>query len=90
MEARRTPKKRAVDLANHLGSRSPWQVLSDLVAVNVFRIMAWYAVFRLLALSDQIQVVQMQGILIAPALSPRPLPFDNHQVLPLGTAISFG
>ena len=39
--------------ANQLPSAAPGQALSDLAAVSVFQIMAWYAIFRLLASSDR-------------------------------------
>jgi exosortase/archaeosortase family protein len=53
---------------DQLPSASPGQVLSDLAAVSFFQIMAWYAIFRLLASSDPTQVAQMRDILIALAL----------------------
>ncbi len=53
---------------NQAPSTSPGQILSDLAAASVFQIMAWYAIFRLLASSDPRQVAQMRDILIALAL----------------------
>lgn len=46
-------------------SASLGQALSDLAAVSVFQIMAWYAIFRLLASSDPTPVAQTRDILIA-------------------------
>ena len=53
---------------NQLHSTSPGQILSDLAAASVFQIMAWYAIFRLLASSDPRQVAQLRDILVALAL----------------------
>ena len=49
-------------------SASPEQLLNDLGAVGIFQIMAWCAVFRLLALSDPAPVAQLRDFLIAVAL----------------------
>lgn len=74
---------------NQLPSASPGQALSDLAAVSVFQIMAWYAIFRLLASSDPTQVAQPRDILIALALClPLFLPTTRTiKVLALGAAI---
>jgi exosortase/archaeosortase family protein len=53
---------------NQLPSDAPGQLLSELAASSFFQIMAWYAIFRLLASSDPTQVAQMRDILIALAL----------------------
>jgi hypothetical protein len=53
---------------NQLSLASPGPLLSALVAVSFFQIMAWYAIFRLLAGSDRTQVAQMRDFLIALAL----------------------
>ena len=58
----------ALGAVNQLPSTSPGQILSDLAAASVFQIMAWYAIFRLLASSDPRQVAQLRDILIALAL----------------------
>lgn len=55
-------------VTNDLSSTSPEQLLTDLSAVGVFQTMAWYAIFRLLALSDPEPVAQSRGLLIALAL----------------------
>jgi hypothetical protein len=47
---------------------SPEQLLTDLGAIGIFQIMAWYAVFRLLASSDPAPVAQLRDFLIAVAL----------------------
>jgi exosortase/archaeosortase family protein len=71
----------------------PWvsagQVLSDLAASSVFQIMAWYAIFRLLASSDPRQAARMGDILIALALClPLFLPTTRTiKVLALGAAV---
>ena len=44
---------------------SPEQLLSDLGAVGVFQLMAWYAIFRLLASSGPAPVAQLRDIVIA-------------------------
>jgi exosortase/archaeosortase family protein len=74
---------------NQLPSAPPGQALSDLAAVSVFQIMAWYAIFRLLASSDPRQVANMRDILIALALClPLFLPTTRTiKVLALGAAI---
>ena len=58
----------ALGAVNQLPSTSPGQILSDLAASSVFQIMAWYAIFRLLASSDPRQVARTRDILIALAL----------------------
>ncbi len=58
----------ALGAVNQLPSTSPGEILSDLAAASVFQIMAWYAIFRLLASSDPRQVAQTRDILIALAL----------------------
>ena len=55
-------------VAKELPSASPEQLLSDLSAVGVFQIMAWYGIFRLLASSDPAPVAQLRDFLIAVAL----------------------
>ncbi len=55
-------------VAKGASSASPEQLLTDLGAVGVFQIMAWYAVFRLLASSDPAPVAQLRDFLIAAAL----------------------
>jgi exosortase/archaeosortase family protein len=74
---------------NQLPSTSPGQVLADLAAASVFQIMAWYAIFRLLASSDPRQVAQLRDILIALALCvPLFLPTTRTiKFLALGAAI---
>jgi exosortase/archaeosortase family protein len=76
---------------NPLPWASPGQVLSDLAAVSFFQIMAWYAIFRLLAASDPTQVAQVRDVLIALALClPLFLPTGRTiKVLALGAAIFF-
>ncbi len=49
-------------------SDSPVQLLNDLAGVGVFQLMAWYAIFRLLASSDPAPVAQLRDYLIAVAL----------------------
>jgi hypothetical protein len=44
---------------------SPSKLLSDLAALGVFQIIAWYAVFRLLAASDAAQVGDRRDFLVA-------------------------
>lgn len=77
--------------ANQLPSAAPGQALSDLAAVSVFQVMAWYAIFRLLASSDPRQVARMRDILIALALClPLFLPTTRTiKVLALGAAFFF-
>jgi exosortase/archaeosortase family protein len=74
---------------NQLPSPSPGQVLSDLATASVFQIMAWYAIFRLLASSDPARDAQTQDILIALALSlPLFLPTTRTiKAIALGVAI---
>jgi exosortase/archaeosortase family protein len=76
---------------NQLPLAAPGQALSDLAAFSVFQIMAWYAIFRLLASTDPRQVANMRDILIALALClPLLLPTTRTiKVLALGTAIFF-
>jgi exosortase/archaeosortase family protein len=76
---------------NQLPLAAPGQALSDLAAFSVFQIMAWYAIFRLLASTDPRQVANMRDILIALALClPLFLPTTRTiKVLALGTAIFF-
>ena len=47
---------------------APDQALSDFGAVGVFQLMAWFAIFRLLALSDPAPVARFSDFLIAAAL----------------------
>jgi hypothetical protein len=49
-------------------SAPPERILSDLSAVGVFQLMAWYAIFRLLASSDPAPAAQPRDVLIAVAL----------------------
>jgi hypothetical protein len=49
-------------------SASPVQLLSDLGAVGVFQLMAWFAIFRLLASSSPTPAAQLRDFLIALAL----------------------
>jgi len=49
-------------------SASPEQLLSDLGAVGIFQLMAWYAIFRLFASSDPAPIAQLRDLLIAVAL----------------------
>lgn len=49
-------------------SASLEQLLSDLGGVGIFQLMAWYAIFRLLASSDRAPVTQLRDFLIAVAL----------------------
>ena len=74
---------------NPLPSASPEQLLSDLAAASFFQIMAWCAIFRLLAASDPRQVAQMRDMLIALALClPLFLPTTRTiKVLALGAAM---
>jgi exosortase/archaeosortase family protein len=53
---------------SELPSESPWSLLSDLAGSSVFQIMAWCAIFRLLASSDSKPVAETRDILIALAL----------------------
>ena len=55
-------------VANVALSASRQQLLTDLGAVGVFQLMAWYAVFRLVASSDPAPVAQLRDFLIAVAL----------------------
>jgi exosortase/archaeosortase family protein len=68
---------------------APGQLLSDLGAVSFFQIMAWYAIFRLLASSNPTQVAQLRDFLIAlPLCLLLLLPTDHIiQVVGLGVAI---
>ncbi len=74
---------------NQLPSAAPGQLLSELAASSFFQIMAWYAIFRLLASSDPTQVAQMRDILIALALClPLFLPTTRTiKVLALGAGL---
>jgi exosortase/archaeosortase family protein len=76
---------------NQLPSAAPGQALSDLAAVSVFQIMAWYAIFRLLGSRDPRPGANMRDILIALALClPLFLPTTRTiKVLALGAAIFF-
>ncbi len=56
------------DVVRETPSASPEQLLTDLGAVGIFQIMAWYAVFRLLASSDPAPVAQLRDFLITVAL----------------------
>lgn len=49
-------------------SASPEQLLSDLSAVGVFQLMAWYAIFRLLASSDPTPVARLRDVLFPAVL----------------------
>ena len=55
-------------VVKELPSATPQHFLSDLGAVGVFQLMAWYAIFRLLASSDPAPVAQLREFLIAAAL----------------------
>jgi exosortase/archaeosortase family protein len=72
-----------------LASASPGQMLSDLAAASVFQIMAWFAIFRLLSLSDRTEAAEMRDVLIALALClPLLLPTARTiKVLALGAAV---
>ncbi len=76
-------------VAKELPSAGPEQVLSDLGAVGVFQLMAWYAIFRLLASSDPTPVARLRDFLIAAALcSPLFVPSGRMiWVTALGVAI---
>lgn len=79
----------ALGAVNQLPSASPGQVLSDLAAASVFQIMAWYAIFRLLASSDPRPGARIWDILIALALcAPLFLPTTRTiKFVALGAAI---
>ena len=79
----------ALGAVNQLPSASPGQVLSDLAAASVFQIMAWYAIFRLLASSDPRSPAEMRDILVALALcAPLFLPTTRTiKFVALGAAI---
>ena len=70
-------------------SASTGQLLSDLAAASVFQIMAWFAIFRLLSLSDRTEAAEMRDVLIALALClPLFLPTTRTiKVLALGAAV---
>jgi len=72
-----------------LQSASPWRLLSDLADSSVFQILAWYAIFRLLAGSHSKQPAQISDILLALALClPLFLPTTRTmKVLALGAAM---
>ena len=72
-----------------LQSASPWRLLSDLADSSFFQIMAWYAIFRLLAASPSKQPAQISDILLALALClPLFLPTTRTmKVLALGAAM---
>jgi exosortase/archaeosortase family protein len=72
-----------------LQSASPWRLLSDLADSSVFQILAWYAIFRLLAASHSKQPAQVSDILLALALClPLFLPTTRTmKVLALGAAM---
>ena len=75
--------------ANQLPAASPGQLLSDLAAASFFQIMAWCAIFRLIALSDPTPVAPARDILITLALC-LPLLLSTTRtikVLALGAAI---
>lgn len=74
---------------SELPSASPWPLLSDLAGSSVFQIMAWFAIFRLLASSDPKPVAQTRDLLIALALCvPLFLPTTRTiKVIALGAAI---
>ncbi len=55
-------------VATKVSSASPEQVLTDLGGLGVFQVMAWYAIFRLLASSDPAPVALSWDFLIALAL----------------------
>jgi hypothetical protein len=55
-------------VAKEMLSASPEQFSPDPGAVGVFQLMAWYAIFRLLASSDPAPVAQLRDLLISVAL----------------------
>jgi exosortase/archaeosortase family protein len=74
---------------SELPSASPLSLLTDLAGSSVFQIMAWYAIFRLLASSDSKPVAEMSDVLIALALClPLFLPTTRTmKVIALGAAV---
>lgn len=70
---------------------SAWELVSELGAVSFFQIMAWYAIFRLLASSDRARRAQMRDVLTALALClPLFLPASRMiQVVALAAAVFF-
>jgi exosortase/archaeosortase family protein len=75
--------------ASELPSASLWRLISDLADSSIFQIMAWYAIFRLLASSDSKRPAQIWDLLIALALClPLLLPTTRTmKVLALGAAV---
>ena len=67
-------------VVKELPSAAPGQVLSDLGAIGVFQLMAWYAIFRLLASSDPTPVAQLREFLIAAALCSLVLVPSNRMI----------
>jgi exosortase/archaeosortase family protein len=63
---------------NELPPDSPRQLLSDLGSVSFFQLMAWYAIFRLLASCDPTQVARIRDFLIALALCVPLFVLTNH------------
>ena len=57
------------DIVKETPVASPEQLLSDVSAVGIFQLMAWYAVFRLLTSSGPGPVAQLRDIVIALGLS---------------------
>lgn len=77
--------------AGDLQSASPWRLLSDAADSSVFQIMAWCAIFRLLASSDPRPVATTRDLLIAVALClPLFVPTTRTiKVVALGAAVFF-
>ena len=76
---------------SELPPAAPWRLVSDLAGGSLFQIMAWYAIFRLLAASDSKPAAGMSDILIALALClPLFLPTTRTmKVLALAAAVFF-
>jgi hypothetical protein len=55
-------------LAKETSAASPTTLFTDLAAVGIFQLMAWYAIFRLLFSSDPAPAAQWRDFLIAAAL----------------------
>ncbi len=58
----------ALSVIRQAPSASSEQLLSDLCAVGIFQLMAWYAIFRLLASSNPAPAAQLRDFLIAVAI----------------------
>lgn len=76
-------------LAGQLQSASAGRLIAELAAASVFQIMAWFAIFRLLSLSDRTEAAEIWDVLIALALClPLFLPTARTiKVLALGAAV---